>query len=429
MRMNLVVVFEGRSELLHDSDPVRAIHSSHVVPFERLHESFRHSVRLRAADGSGQRFQADLAGKRARLARDVGRAVVSQPLDGLLGAVVKPGFDRLHHEVAHHVPGDAAGRRHPAHCFPIAAVQRKGDPHAFPIVASDLEAIRAPAPVAFADGDPAVVAARVHWSSGVLPKQQSVLAHDAIDAFVVDPLPAHTLALSIHHLPGAPIAVGRQGSKLAGDLGHQLAVVAWPSMTAPIRPTHRPSYPNLHIRARYAQDVTHQLHRSSPGNKGERAIHFRSRATSIASLRISASKVFFPSSRCNSRIWRRAASSSAAGTTVCPASTAVSAPTRSSLRQWNNWFGLMPCRRATSETDIPASYVSRTIATFSGVDQRRLPSAPNTSTPLLFGLVIDTILCLSLRISEQSCPVIQGAISVPHKLLGTRVCSGGLTAA
>src|SRR5207237_8071432 len=91
--------------------------------------------------------------------------------------------------------------------------------------------------------------------------------------------------------------------------------------------------------------------------------------------------------------------------------TAVNAPMRSSLRQWNSWFGLTPHLRATNDTVIPGSYVSRTIASFSAVDQRRRRSAPNTSPSLLFGLVIDTTPCLSLRISEKSCPVIHGAVS------------------
>src|SRR5690606_11797466 len=181
--------------------------------------------------------------------------------------------------------------------------------------------------------------------------------------------------------------------------------------TASISPAARSLGPLCCIRARYAQDVAYRLQRSSPGSNGERAIHFRSRASSTASFRISASSVFLPSSRCSSRICRRAASSSVAGTTASPAPTAVSAPSFSSLRQWNNWFGFTPCRRATSETDIPGSYVARTIASFSEAVHRLRRWTAITSTSLLFGLVIDTVLCLPLRLRQNMCPEIQGATS------------------
>ena len=62
---------------------------------------------------------------------------------------------------------------------------------------------------------------------------------------------------------------------------------------------------------------------------------------------------------------------------------------------------------------IPGSSVLRTIDNFSFADQRRRRSVPSTSTSLLFGLVIDTTPCLyPFRISEKSCPEIQGAISL-----------------
>jgi len=47
-----------------------------------------------------------------------------------------------------------------------------------------------------------------------------------------------------------------------------------------------------------------------------------------------------------------------------------------------------------------------------GAEGTRRRSAPNTSASFLFGLVIDTTLCLPVRISEKSCPAIQGAVSL-----------------
>ena len=56
----------------------------------------------------------------------------------------------------------------------------------------------------------------------------------------------------------------------------------------------------MQIRARYAQDVGYRLHRSSPGNKGERAIHFFARPYSTAPRRIFTSIVFLPKRRWSS---------------------------------------------------------------------------------------------------------------------------------
>src|SRR5678815_5189181 len=101
----------------------------------------------------------------------------------------------------------------------------------------------------------------------------------------------------------------------------------------------------MNVRARQAERRAHGLHLPSPGNKGERAIHFFSVAYSTASLRISFSRVFFPSTRCSLAISARAAANSEAGTTASPAETAVKAPWRSSLRHWKSRLAETPsCR-------------------------------------------------------------------------------------
>src|SRR5439155_5515750 len=233
----------------------------------------------------------------------------------------------------HQLAGDAAHGRNPAHRFPVAAVERKCDPHALAIVASNLETIRAPAAVAFTHRNAPVVTPGIEWPSRVPAQQQTIITHHAVDPLVIHPRSPFGVAQAIHHGPRASIAIRRKRSHFVRDLSHERVIISRSAVTALIGPGARSKGPYMHIGARYTQDVADGFHRSSPGNKGERASHFRSRATSIASFRISASSVFLPSRRCSSRICRRAASSSAAGTTDSPAATAISAPTRSSLRQ------------------------------------------------------------------------------------------------
>jgi hypothetical protein len=62
----------------------------------------------------------------------------------------------------------------------------------------------------------------------------------------------------------------------------------------------------------------------------------------------------------------------------------VSAPSFARRRQANNWFGAMPCRRATWLTVMPGSIVSAMIASFSAGVRRRRTSRPVRTS--LFGL-------------------------------------------
>src|SRR5262249_23493850 len=119
--------------------------------------------------------------------------------------------------------------------------------------------------------------------------------------------------------------------------------------------------------------LCHGRHRelSFGGDGGSRSCFFDPVACSSASLRISASSVFLPSSRCSSRTWLCKARYSEAGTTCSPLPAAVSAPSTTSRRHVNSWFGATPCRRATKLTVMPGSKVSSTIRTFSAAVQRR----------------------------------------------------------
>ena len=140
------------------------------------------------SESPSQRLQADLPRKRTGVARYVRRAVVREPLNRLRRyAAVEPPFDGLYHQIAHHVAADAAGSGYPTHRLPVAAVERKRDSYPLPVVAGDLESIGAPTAVAGANRDSAIVAACVDRPSGMSPKQQPMLTHDAIDALVIDP--------------------------------------------------------------------------------------------------------------------------------------------------------------------------------------------------------------------------------------------------
>ena len=65
---------------------------------------------------------------------------------------------------------------------------------------------------------------------------------------------------------------------------------------------------------------------------------------------------------------------------------AVNAPCVASRRKANNWFGAMPCRRATRLTVNPGSCVSATIANFSAGVLWRLRSGPTRTS--LFRLLL-----------------------------------------
>lgn len=54
-------------------------------------------------------------------------------------------------------------------------------------------------------------------------------------------------------------------------------------MLATVTPIRRAFASGCQMGARYTKAVTDQFHLSSSGDKGERAIHFRERATSTAS--------------------------------------------------------------------------------------------------------------------------------------------------
>ena len=121
------------------------------------------------------------------------------------------------------------------------------------------------------------------------------------------------------------VAVAGQVTNECLQVGNQFRIIR-PSMLASVAPVCRAFASGAQMGVRYAKAITDQFHWSSPGNKGERTIHFRERATSMTSLRISACMVFLPSRRCSSRICFIASANAEAVTTASPTLTADRLP-------------------------------------------------------------------------------------------------------
>jgi len=129
----------------------------------------------------------------------------------------------------------------------------------------------------------------------------------------------------------------------------------------------KPPYP-----ARNPKRCRNGLHAvSSPGNEGSREISFFWRASSTACRRISFSRVFLPSTRSYSRSWRLSSRTSEATKTSSSAWIACLPPSAIRLLQLKSRLGGIPYLRATYETDIPGSLLSRTARSLSAIENRR----------------------------------------------------------
>ncbi|MCY1238106.1 hypothetical protein D9M72_508250 [compost metagenome] len=220
----------------------------------------------------------------------------------------------------------------PAHRLAVAAVQGERHAQGLAIVAAELKAVRAPALIGLLYSNLAIMSALRPRRNRSALQQQAVLTHDPIDPFHVDWRCTVALAFPTQYTPDPAIAIAGQMRDRIANLLDQPCIVGLPG-AAPILPICRTSQLLCHIRARYTENFADPLHRSSPGNEGERAIHFRDFITSTASRRISFSMVFLPSRRCSSRTCLSASLNSDAGTTSSPALTADRLPSWYSLRQ------------------------------------------------------------------------------------------------
>src|SRR5450830_1898502 len=417
MRMHLVEMLECVGQLSQHDSAAAAVHAADVISFKRVHEALCHAVRLRAVHWRMHRPDAQLMGQSVRFDSPESAAIVAQEFhcDRPLVGAAETCFHGLNHHVAHRLTGQATSDPGtPSDNLAVAAVLHEHASHHLAVVAGDLEAIRAPALVRFFDHHFAVVRAAAVTTPRRFRQQQTLLLHHAVHALVVHWTQAHQASRTVHQGASTTVAIGRQrrdlGAYRVGN--HHVGDRVEPGHSALVDPVRGSGKKVNHVRARYTKDNADRLYCPSLSNKGERAIHFFSRASSTASRRISASIVFLPSMRCSCAIWARAAANSLAGTTDSPDCTATRAPSRSSLRQLNSWLALMPCLRATSDTLMPGSYVSLTSAAFSCTDQRRRRSSDTVTTSMVWlFLVILTVLFLSVRIQHRLCLVLQGAIS------------------
>src|SRR5262249_44744467 len=273
-----------------------------IVTLDRADEGFGHSIALWAFDRRGSRFQAEVASEAACLVGEVTAAIVGQPLDGDRQAIdrAEAMLDRSEHQITKVLGAGAAGGGEETHGLAITAVEREGDPHPFTVVAADLKAVGARAAVALIDGDASVMSPLDPADMAI--EQEAAHLHHSVNPLVIWGLLASGQPLGLWGGGDTAVAVGWPVGRDRLDLRHEFIV--W---------QRRPADPFLRSLA-HAFDQTgagdpnhfrHGLHRepSFGGDGGSRSCFFDPVACSSASLRISASSVFLPSSRCSSRTW------------------------------------------------------------------------------------------------------------------------------
>jgi ankyrin repeat protein len=139
--------------------------------------------------------------------------------------VAKPIFHCSPHHVAHDVTTVACRRGRPAHGFPVAAVQRERHAQRFAVVAAELEAVRTPTLVAARHGHLAIVPALLPRRSRATLHQQTMRAHDAIDALRIERHLSGGDAFITQRAPDAAIAIaGQIGDNPADFFDHHRIV-------------------------------------------------------------------------------------------------------------------------------------------------------------------------------------------------------------
>lgn len=174
------------------------------------------------------------------------------------------------HHVTHDVTAVAASSRCPADGFPVVAVQRKRHAQRRAVVTTELETVRAPADIALVNGDAPIMSAGI-TTLAKAPKEQLMVAHDAIDPLGVHARRTCRFVTTSQQRPDSPVSVSRQARHMFVDCGDQLRVVGL-SGAASVLPVRRPGFSDCQSRARNAENIADRFHWSSPGSKGERAI-------------------------------------------------------------------------------------------------------------------------------------------------------------
>jgi len=141
--MDLAVILDPVGKQGENGSGVRQDGDAGIVALQRFNEGFRHTVRLRAADGREQQRQSEGPGGVGGVLGNVGAAVVRQPFDGLwhLGRA-EAALEGGDHEVAHHLAGDAGlchGR--PGNDLAVAGIQDEENAHDFAVPGMDLQMV------------------------------------------------------------------------------------------------------------------------------------------------------------------------------------------------------------------------------------------------------------------------------------------------
>jgi len=195
--MVVVVVLEPLRKLRQDRLCIRAIMNVNIITLERFDERLGHAVRLRRSYGREAGNETDRLGEGDGLVSAVTATVIREPLHRMRGLlIVKTSLDALEHQVTDHLAGDAAGGGVPGHHLAIAGIEGKGDTNAMSVPAGDLDAIRGPSQVG-SDRDDLTVVCSSRRLAGVALQQKSVLRHQPVNAFMVEPGKPGALTLSI----------------------------------------------------------------------------------------------------------------------------------------------------------------------------------------------------------------------------------------
>ena len=247
-------------------------HERNIISLECIDEGLGHAVGLRRSHRRKARHKADRLGEGDRLVSTVTAAVVREPLRrvrGLLSA--KAHLDALEYQIADHLACDASGRGYPRDHFTIAGVERKGDTNALTVPAGNLEAIRRPSQVR-ADRDNLTVVCSTWRVTRIALQEETVLRHQAVNAFAVEPRKSCAFTLSIEQCPDPTTPICRLLIRQRSDRGQQLRIPGL--LVSPSRATLF-AKTRVQLRARDAECVGDRLHRKpSSGNDGKLAMSF-----------------------------------------------------------------------------------------------------------------------------------------------------------
>ena len=105
-------------------------------------------------------------------------------------------------------------------------------------------------------------------------EQQAMVPHDPIDSFVVGRLSVRPGMLMSQYAPYPTIAIRAESVNDLPNVFRQCGVIGTAACHAAVSPVARTVYQCHEMAARHAKGGRHQSHWSSPGNNGERAIHF-----------------------------------------------------------------------------------------------------------------------------------------------------------